>query len=121
MRSQWITHNGKQIFYQNFSGVDIGHSESVLAELQAVQAEVVKQAHHSVCVLADFRETSIGRDLLQAMTESSNLTKSHVRKTAVLGITGTKRMMANLLMSVTRQDLRMFEDETKAKDWLAED
>ena len=121
MRSKWLEHKGKKIFCQDFSGFDIGHSEGVLAELEAVQSEVVKHPLNSVLVLADFRETAVGRDLLQAMTQSSNLTKAHVRKTAVLGITGTKRFFANLLMNVTGQNLVLFEDEEKAKDWLAQD
>lgn len=121
MRSKWIEYNDKKIFYQDFSGFDIGHSESVIPELEAVQSEVVKQPLNSVLVLADFRETAVGRDLLQTMIKSSNLTKAHVRKTAVLGITGTKRMMANVLMHITQQSLMMFEDEASAKDWLGQD
>jgi hypothetical protein len=118
MRSKWLEYKGTRIFYQDFSGVDIDHSERVLQELQEVQQVVTQASLNSVLVLADFRETSIGRDLFQAMTESSKKTKDYVRKTAVLGVTGIKRMLANNLMSLTHQDMKLFEEEDEAKDWL---
>jgi hypothetical protein len=118
MRSKWIEHNGTQIFYQNFSGVDILHSDQVVKELQEVQEVVTKQPLNSVLVLADFRNTAIGKELLQVMTKSSDKTKAYVRRTAVLGVVGSKRIFANMLMSLTGQDLMMFEEEENAKNWL---
>lgn len=120
MRSKWIEHKGKQIFYQDFSGIDIDRSEVVLKELDEVQEVVSQRPLNSVLVLADFRETSMGRDLFRAMTDSSNKTKAHVRKTAVLGVTGIKRMLANNLMSLTRQELKLFDEEEDAKNWLVQ-
>ncbi len=119
MRSKWITHGGKQIFYQDFSNLDIEKSHLVKDELNAVQEVVMAQPENSVLVLADFTNTPIGRDLMDVMQASSARTKKFVRKTAVLGVTGTKRILANMLMSLTGQKLVMFENESDAKDWLA--
>ena len=118
MRSKWIEHQGKRILYQDFSGIDIDKSELALQELSEVQSVVTQMPLNSVLVLADFRDTSIGRDLFGAMTDSSKKTKDYVRKTAVLGVTGIKRMLANNLVSLTRQELKLFEEEEEAKDWL---
>jgi hypothetical protein len=121
MRSKWITHRGKQIFYQDFSNLDLEKSDLVKEELKAVQEVVTSQPENSVLVLANFIDTPIGRDLMDVLQDSSSLTKRFVRKTAVLGVTGTKRILANMLMSLTRQKLVMFENEEEAKDWLVED
>ena len=44
-----------------------------------------------------------------------------MHKTAVLGVTGMKRKLADLLTAVTGQPLKYFDNIESAKDWLAED
>jgi hypothetical protein len=121
MRSAWISYHGKKILRQNFSGIDLDRSELIEEELMAVQEIVVAEPENSVLILADFSGTTIGKDLMDAMQTSSAKTKNHVRKTAVLGVTGTKRILANMLMSMTGQKLVMFTDEEEAKQWLIKD
>jgi hypothetical protein len=120
MRSYWIEYNGKKIFYQDFSKLFF-NSAAVKAELDEVQKIVKAQPLDSVLVLTDMRDTNVGSDLLPAMNAASAATKDHVRKTAVLGVTGIKRKLADLLSSMTGQPLKYFDDAESAKKWLAED
>ncbi len=94
MRSMWISHKNHQIFWQDFSKHDLLEIEAVKEELQAVQDIVLQQPKNSVLVLSDFRNTQIGKDLMDLMVNASNITKDHVKKTAVLGVFGTKRILA---------------------------
>jgi hypothetical protein len=119
MRSEWIEHKGKKIFYQDFSK-NFYNSAAVKAELEEVQKVVVSQPLGSTLVLSDFRDTNVGSDLLSTMNAASAATKSHVHKTAVLGVTGMKRKLADLLTAITGQPLKYFDDIEAAKDWLAE-
>jgi hypothetical protein len=118
MRSTWIEHKGKKIFYQDFSR-HFYNSAAVRAELEEVQKVVTSQPRDSVLVLSDFRDTSVGSDLLSSMNAASAATKSYVRRTAVLGVTGMKRKLADLLTALTGQPLKYFDDIELAKDWLA--
>ena len=120
MRSTWIEHNGRKIFYQDFSK-NFYNSAAVKTELEEVQKIVTAQPLNSVLVLSDFRDTNVGSDLLSAMNSASDATKSHVLKTAVLGVTGMKRKLADLLTALTGQPLKYFDDIESAKNWLAED
>ena len=120
MRSTWIEHKGKKIFYQDFSK-HFYNSAAVRAELEEVQKVVTSQPRDSVLVLSDFRDTSVGSDLLSSMNAASAATKSCVRRTAVLGVTGMKRKLADLLTALTGQPLKYFDDIESAKNWLAED
>lgn len=119
MRSTWIEHKGKKILYQDFSQ-QFFNSGAVKTELEEVQKVVLAQPLNSVLVLSDFRDTNVGSDLLAAMNAASAATKSHVRKTAVLGVTGMKRKLADLLTALTGQDLKYFDDLESAKNWLSE-
>lgn len=120
MRSYWIEYNGKKIFYQDFSKLFF-NSAAVKAELDEVQKIVKAEPKDSVLVLTDMRDTNVGSDLLPAMNAASAATKDHVHKTAVLGVTGIKRKLADLLSSMTGQPLKYFDDAEAAKKWLAED
>lgn len=120
MRSNWTEYKGKKIFYQDFSK-NFYNSAAVKTELEEVQKIVKAQPLHSVLVLSDFRDTNVGSDLLSAMNTASAATKAYVHKTAVLGVTGMKRKLADLLTALTGQPLKYFDDVEAAKNWLAED
>jgi hypothetical protein len=55
------------------------------------------------------------------MNTASDATKAHVQKTAVLGVTGMKRKLADLLTALTGQPLKYFDDIESAKNWLTDD
>ena len=120
MRSQWIEYKGKKIFYQDFSKLFF-NSTAVKAELNEVQAIVKAEPKNSVLILTDMRDTNVGSDVLPAMNAASTATKEHVYKAAVLGVTGIKRKLADLLTSMTGQQLKYFDDIETAKLWLVED
>ena len=120
MRSHWLEYKGKKIFYQDFSK-QFYNTAAVKAELEEVQNVVKAEPEDSVRVLTDLRDTTVGADLLPAMNAASTATKNHVYKTAVLGVTGIKRKLADLLSSLTGQALQYFDDIEAAKNWLVED
>ncbi len=120
MRSNWIEHKGKKIFYQDFSK-HFYNSTAVKSELIEVQKVVLAEPKNSVLVLSDMRDTNIGSDLLPVMNAASTATKNHILKTAVLGVTGVKRKLADLLTALTGQPLKYFDDVESAKNWLVSD
>ena len=120
MRSRWIEHKGRRIFYQDFSK-NFYNAAAVKAELMEVQKSVTAEAKDSLLVLSDFRDTNVGSELLSSMNAASSATKAYVHKTAVLGVTGTKRTLADLLTALTGQQLKYFDDIEAAKNWLAQE
>jgi hypothetical protein len=120
MKSKWIEHKGKKIFYQDFSAL-FYNAEAVKKELHDVQEVILKEPTNSALVLSNFKDTQIGTNLMPTFNEASARTKDRIRKTAVLGVTGYKRTLGDMLARVTGQPLKYFEFEEEAKDWLAED
>jgi hypothetical protein len=119
MKSKWIEYKGKRILYQDFSAL-FYNAQAVKDELTAVQELVLKEPKRSVRVLSNFKDTQVGAELMSALNEASTKTKDHIRKTAVMGVTGFKRTMGDLLSRLTGQPLKYFEFEEDAKDWLIE-
>lgn len=120
MKSKWIEFNGKRVLYQDFSNYFF-NEKAVMEELREVQSLVISQPDNSVLILSNFSNTEITSNLMPLLNESSSKTKSHVRKTAVLGITGVKRTLGDLLSRITGQPLMYFNTEQEAKEWLTRD
>ena len=117
MRSKWIEHKGKKIFFQDFSNLE-SDTEALKQELEQVQAEVISYPKDSLLVLSDFRGTNVTAEIMPILNASSAKTKDYVHKTAVLGVTGIKRVLGDVLTSPTGQKLRYFNIDYTAKDWL---
>jgi hypothetical protein len=120
MKSKWMEHNGKKIFYQDFSN-NFFNDQPVKQELEEVQAIVLSQPENSILVLSNFTNTEITTNLMSTLNDSSKLTKPHVKKTAVLGVTGIKRTLGDLLSKITGQSLMYFTTETEAMEWLVKE
>src|SRR5690242_3420349 len=117
MRSRWVEFNGQKVFYQDFSNL-FYNVEFIKDELQNVQEVVLSEPENSVLVISDFTNTEISGDLMGILNQASRATKLHVRKTAVLGVTGIKRTFGDLLSRITGQPLSYFSSETDALEWL---
>lgn len=120
MHSKWIEYQGKKIFYQDFSNHYLDY-EAVKKELAEVQAIVINNPIDSILVLANFTDTDIVGDLISALNTSSKLTKDYVRKTAVIGVSGIKKRLGDLLPKLTGQHLKYFDNELQAKMWLVKE
>jgi hypothetical protein len=117
MKSRWIEHNGKKILYQDFANL-FYNTQAVKQELAEVQNLVLNEPANSVLVISDFTNTEISGDLMPLLNASSKATKSHIRKTAVVGVTGIKRIFGDLLSRITGQPLMYFMSDSQAKEWL---
>ena len=117
MKSKWIEYNGKKILYQDYSNYFF-NEDAVKKELAEVEALVLSQPENSILVLTNMSNTEVTLNLMPIFNEASRVTKSHVNKTAVLGVTGIKRTLGDLLSRITGQPLMYFNSEIEAKEWL---
>ena len=120
MKSRWIEHNGQKILYQDFSNLFF-NTKGVQEELEQVQAIVLSEPENSVLIISNFTNTEISNELMPILNQASKLTKSHVLKTATLGVTGIKRTLGDLLSRITGQKIMYFTNETEARDWLTKE
>jgi len=117
MKSKWIEYNDKKILYQDFSNLFF-NTKAVKEELEQVEAIVLGEPENSVLIISNFTNTEITNELMPILNEASKVTKSHVLKTAAVGVTGFKRTLGDLLSRITGQPLMYFTSEIEAKEWL---
>ncbi len=121
MKSRWIVHQGKRIFYVDCTGF-ADDPAGLKEEGLAITAAIRKEPLDSVAALSDVRgvpETAQNVGVLLAIVQR---TTGYVRKRAVVGLA---RSQATLLQAFNRfargRDFMPFDDIDSALDWLAKD
>lgn len=92
--------------------------DSLRAEVEAADREILKEPPASAMLLVDMRNTVASGAAVELFKESSKLTAPHVKKQAVIGISGFKRFLADVVARFSGQGMRLFDTEAEAMDWL---
>jgi hypothetical protein len=120
VKSEWITHKGVRLIYCNFQGFSTD-VEGLQKEVEAVDREICRQLEGSVLALADLQGTVASKKVVELFKLSAARTRNHVRKQAVVGVTGIRRLLAEAVARFSGQSMMLFDTVEEAKDWLAID
>jgi Holliday junction resolvasome RuvABC endonuclease subunit len=118
MKSGWETYKGKRIFRGRYANLTL---EEIRAEVVAVEKEMVQQPLDSVLLLVDTAGTDASPEALRHFKNVALHSEEYVHKAAVLGVTGVKRMILEIIVRFSGMNLIPFSDEQEAKDWLVRD
>lgn len=120
MKSKWITYKGKQLLYGDYSG--FGRDVQALQqENDAVDAIVCQMPEGSVLSITDVRDSVGTMEAVEVLKKSSARTKPYIRKIAVVGVTGVRRILADGVARFSGQNMQYFDDIEAAKEWLVND
>lgn len=122
MKSRWIDHAGKQIFYVDFSNFGVSRA-SLEEEVQAVSSTVTGQSERSVLGLVDTRNTVITMAMSVLIKGHARRLGRHIRKAAVVvdSVNDAKRTLFSSIARAGRRDVVLFDNIDDAKAWLADD
>ena len=120
MQSGWIVYKNKRILYANYSGLD-ADMERLKSEVGHINTLACQQPLGSVLLLVNVLGSTGTKDALGFLKDSAVLVKKHVIKTAVVGVSGFKEMLMNMISSYSGLSLVVFPDLESAKDWLIKD
>jgi hypothetical protein len=118
MKSHWMTHKGKKVFYADYSHMK---PEELKAEVAAVEPVLCSMPKDSVLSLADVRGTYGTHEAMETLKGITSKTKSHVHKRAVIGISGVQKILLKAINQFTGQETVPFDSVDKALDWLVEE
>ena len=113
---QLINHQGKSIFYMDFSGLkDINDIKSTVSK----SIEYIRsQPDKSVLTLTNLDGIHFNTEIKNMFTDFISGNKPHIKASSVVGMTGLLRIVYNGLMRLTGRDIRSFDNINVAKDWL---
>jgi len=110
----FITHGGKRILRADYSGVD---RRDLLEAFGATGRVVTAEPPRSVRVLSILR-ADLNADAVAALKRLSASNAPHVLAVAVVGTSFWNMAVVNI-QAQGRTDIRLFEGEQEALDWLA--
>ena len=118
MKSHWLEHKGKRIFFADYSGFGRDF-EALRLEVEAAVDTIAKEPRKTVLVLSDFHATVETMDNLNTVRKLLNRSNPAVIKRALLGVSGMRRIFITTFSNVTGDTLvQAFDDQAAALDWL---
>ncbi len=116
-RISFVKHNGKDILVVDISG--IREVEESIAILQSATRLVKTQASGSLLMLTNVSGTHYDRTGADAIKTYSRENTPFVKASAVVGVSGIKRLVLNTIVKITGRKIMPFDDVEAAKNWLA--
>lgn len=109
-----ITYKGQEITYLDYRGKS-------LEEIKAILEEAVEQAlkeNKQRYLLTNITGVFAVPEFMDAVNAATKKTKHLTLKSAVVGVTGAKKILFNTYNAIIGTEAKAFNDEEAAKEWL---
>ncbi|MFO7368839.1 MAG: STAS/SEC14 domain-containing protein [Bacteroidales bacterium] len=117
--AKFIEFKGKPIYYVDYSNIKT--SEEFLAIIKSTNAfreKLKRDGKKDLLMLVNISESFVYGDVLTEIKKAATLTRELIAKEAIVGITGSKKILLKILQSLTKIDYKIFDTEEEAKEWL---
>ena len=116
MQSCWESHNGKRYYSARYCNLT---SDQLREECDGVQSEMQSQPPNSVLLLCDARDSLISPDAIDMYKEHAKNSLPFLDRIAVLPPQGWKKFVVDVVLGfLRRDDVRVFDSEEVAREWL---
>jgi hypothetical protein len=117
-----IEYKGKDIYYVDYSDIKTNEEFlTVIKQTNSFREKMKSEGKRNLLMLVDISGSFVYGDVLEEIKKAGKHTKELVRKEAVVGITGGKKILLSIVQSFTRMNLKVFDSVDEAKDWLISD
>jgi len=116
-RITFITHGGKDILLLDFSRLK---ANEVLQLIDPAKAVISGKPEKSILTLTDVTDLTFNSEVSERMKEFTAHNKPYVRASAIVGVTGLKRIIYNAVIAFSQRQIATFGDREAAKSWLAQ-
>ncbi|HLA84451.1 MAG TPA: hypothetical protein VJL29_06630 [Thermoguttaceae bacterium] len=123
MKSHWMVYQGKQILYCDYANFALDQFEAFKTELDSAVAVITREPEKSLLALTDIRRSVASPAVVDMFKTAAIVTAKHIRKQAVVGVSGMKKILFDAVIHISKQPARAFGDLEleKAQKWLVED
>ena len=113
-RIKWINYKGKEILLDDYTNLQGDYVEII----EALTNHLINSGKKEILLLIDLNNSYTNKAVVNAFTEAGKRVRPVVKRTAVLGITGVKKVLLNVVNKLSSIDANPFSTEEDAKDWL---
>ena len=115
-RFKWIEYKGVEILLNDYSNLT---GENFIETLNILTEHFLEQKKENILLLLDIRNSYSNKEIIEALNKASKRIKPFVKKSAVIGVTGVKKILLNVINKVSSLGANPFSTEEDAKEWLA--
>lgn len=116
MSSRWIEHNGKQILFTDFIGCDT--EDKMISNLEEA-GKIYTASPEKILGLYDLTGTTVTNKYMAAAKDmAKNIFNIKREKSAVIGITGIKKILLEAYNKKTGDSLIPFDTKEEALEYL---
>lgn len=118
-RAKFENYKGKEIYYIDYSNLKTNEEFlEAIKETNAFRIKTKEQGKKDLLMLVNMNGSYVYGDVLKEIKRSGQETKPLTKKTAVVGITGSKKVLLNIINTVTNLSSKPFDNLEEAKEWL---
>lgn len=119
----WQTYKKKEILLGDYSYIT--SQDEYVKVIRQATAKSIKEIKtrfenpdHAVLMLIDIRNSIIGTETLSVFKENAKKIRPFIKKVAVLGIQGVRKILLESVVWFSGLDAKPFDSLEEAKDWL---
>jgi hypothetical protein len=117
-RVYFTDYRGRRVLVQDLSGLQ--DVRECIAIFDRAEAIIVKEPPKSVRLLTDVSDAHYDRDGVERMKRFSIAVTPHMQASAVVGVSGLKKIVVQTLIKLTGRHIALCDSQTKALEWLTE-
>ena len=114
-RMKWITYKGKEILLDDYSNI---MPEQFAPLIQQITNLTFQSGKKDILLNVDVTGAFANKEAINAFSESGKKSKILLKKTAVVGITGVKKILLNIVNKFTGLSAKPVSTLEAAKEWL---
>ncbi len=118
MKNELLKTNGREILYVDYRMKTLVEMEQTLLDNLADFQSIVANGE-KIYVLVDIRNTPINKDFTGRLMRGAKEFIPHVAKSAIVGVTGIKRLYLEMYVLFTQSKMRPFSNKENALDYLS--
>ena len=117
-RNHVINYKGKDILYVNHNGLE-GNKIIENMKNAVKKTEELAKNGNEILAIYDFTDVYVTEEVMNYLKsdETKNVMK-YIKKSAVIGIVGIKKIFLNVFNAVTSANTKAFDKLDEAKEWL---
>jgi hypothetical protein len=113
---QVTNYQGCKIICLDFS--NLKNEEDILSVINESKPLIQNNPPQSLYFLSDIRGMHFNNKIREIFTSFTDLNKSYVKASAIVGASGLQNIMINGINKMTGRKLKSFSDQVSAKNWL---
>ncbi|MBN2342558.1 MAG: hypothetical protein JXX29_10930 [Deltaproteobacteria bacterium] len=122
-QSSIITHNGKRIFFSDYTQL---HGEEFVEcihrhhahQMEFIQSEGANSEGPGILVLTDVEGAMGCREVISCFKEKTKIAGKYIDKSAVIGLDGIQKLLLKGVNKFSNLNSRVFDSREEALDWL---